>query len=59
MLSTIRAGLAKFHDSKLVDELIEAYVEAKRNYYLETHPESPPGDCVREFLKEESSGLLN
>jgi hypothetical protein len=34
MLSTIRAGLAKFHDSKLVDELIEAYVEAKRNYYL-------------------------
>ena len=26
---------------------------------LETHPESPPGDCVREFLKEEFSGLLN
>src|SRR5271157_1584980 len=34
MLSTVRAGLAKFHDSKLVDELIEAYVEAKRSYYL-------------------------
>jgi hypothetical protein len=34
VLSTIRAGLAKSHDSKLVDELIEAYVEAKRNYYL-------------------------
>jgi len=26
---------------------------------LETHPESPPGDWVREFLKEEFSGLLN
>jgi hypothetical protein len=26
---------------------------------LESHPESPPGDCVREFLKEEFSGLLN
>jgi hypothetical protein len=34
MLSTIRAGLAKFHDPMLVDELIQAYVEAKRNYYL-------------------------
>ena len=34
MLSTIRAGLAKFHDPKLVDELVAAYVEAKRNYYL-------------------------
>ena len=26
---------------------------------LETHPESPPGDWVAEFLREEFSGLLN
>ncbi len=34
MLDTIRQGLAKSHDKKLVDELLEAYVEAKRNFYL-------------------------
>ena len=34
MLDTIRLGLAKTHDKKLVDELLEAYVEAKRNFYL-------------------------
>jgi hypothetical protein len=28
-------------------------------FRLEAHPEIPPGDCVREFLKEELSGLLN
>jgi hypothetical protein len=39
---------------KVIPKLDEAAREK-----LETHPESPPGDCVREFLKEESSGLLN
>ena len=34
MLDTIRQGLARSHDKKLVDELLEAYVEAKRNFYL-------------------------
>lgn len=34
MLDAIRLGLAKTHDKKLVDELLEAYVEAKRNFYL-------------------------
>ncbi|PYT85993.1 MAG: hypothetical protein DMG36_26920 [Acidobacteria bacterium] len=34
MLDTIRQGLAKSHDKKLVDELLEAYVEAKKNFYL-------------------------
>jgi len=33
VLSTIRAGLVSKHDSKLVDELLEAYREAKDNYY--------------------------
>ena len=32
-LSTIRSGLAAAYDAKLVDELLEAYTEAKRNYY--------------------------
>lgn len=34
MLQTVRAGLAGPNNPKLVDELLEAYVEAKRNYYL-------------------------
>jgi hypothetical protein len=34
VLDTIRQGLARSHDKKLVDELLEAYVEAKRNFYL-------------------------
>jgi hypothetical protein len=34
VLDTIRLGLAKTHDKRLVDELLEAYVEAKRNFYL-------------------------
>src|SRR5881296_3677417 len=34
MLIIIASGLAKLNDQKLVSELIEAYVEAKRNYYL-------------------------
>lgn len=34
MIETIRLGLAKSHNSKLVDELLNAYVEAKRNFYL-------------------------
>lgn len=34
MLAAIRAGLVARFDPKLVDELIEAYTEAKRNYYL-------------------------
>jgi hypothetical protein len=32
--STIRAGLAAAYDGTLVDELLQAYSEAKRNYYL-------------------------
>jgi hypothetical protein len=34
MLSTVRAGLGATLDPKLVDELLDAYQEAKRNYYL-------------------------
>jgi hypothetical protein len=34
VLDTVRLDLAKTHDKKLVDELLEAYVEAKRNFYL-------------------------
>ncbi len=34
MLEVIRKGLSGVHDKKLVDELLEAYVEAKRNFYL-------------------------
>lgn len=34
MLEVVRKGLAKVHDTRLVDELLEAYVEAKRNFYL-------------------------
>jgi len=34
VLETVRKGLSSVHDKKLVDELLEAYVEAKRNYYL-------------------------
>lgn len=34
MLEVIRRGLANSLDGKLVDELLEAYVEAKRNFYL-------------------------
>src|SRR6266851_4578175 len=34
MIQVIRSGLAKFYDAKLVDEMIEAYVDTKRNFYL-------------------------
>lgn len=34
MLEVVRKGLSSFHDKRLVDELLEAYVEAKRNFYL-------------------------
>jgi hypothetical protein len=34
VIETIRQELAKSHNKKLVDELLEAYVEAKRNFYL-------------------------
>src|SRR4051812_46534982 len=34
MRATIRAGLAANLDGKLVDELLDAYEEAKRNFYL-------------------------
>lgn len=34
MLETVRQGLSSVHDKRLVDELLEAYIEAKRNYYL-------------------------
>lgn len=34
MLTEVRAGLIVHHDPKLVDELLQAYEEAKRNYYL-------------------------
>ena len=34
MLATVRAGLVNAYDPRLVDELLAAYVEAKRNFYL-------------------------
>jgi hypothetical protein len=34
VIEIVRKGLASVHDKKLVDELLEAYVEAKRNFYL-------------------------
>lgn len=34
MIELVRKGLAKYHDAKLVDALIEAYIETKRNFYL-------------------------
>ena len=34
MIEIVRKGLSTSHNKKLVDELLEAYVEAKRNYYL-------------------------
>ncbi len=34
MLEIVRKGLYGAHDKKLVDELLESYVEAKRNFYL-------------------------
>src|SRR5260370_17029800 len=34
MLEVVRQGLSKSHNKKLVDELLEAYTEAKRNFYL-------------------------
>lgn len=34
MLETIRKCISQKQDAKLVDELLEAYVEAKRNFYL-------------------------
>lgn len=34
MTAVFRAGLATGLDARLVDELIDAYLEAKRNYYL-------------------------
>jgi FkbM family methyltransferase len=39
---------------RLGDRLLAVYRDV-----LEDHPESAPGDCVREFQKEEFSGLLN
>jgi hypothetical protein len=33
-IQIVEQGLANFHDKALVHELIEAYVEAKRNFYL-------------------------
>ena len=34
MIEVVRKGLSASHSPKLVDELLEAYVEAKRNFYL-------------------------
>lgn len=34
MLETVRKGLSKTQSAKLVDELLEAYADAKRNFYL-------------------------
>jgi hypothetical protein len=34
MIEVVRKGLAKFYDSTLVDELIAAYLDTKRNFYL-------------------------
>ena len=37
MINSIRSSLIRRHDSKLVDELLEAYNESKRNYYEGGH----------------------
>jgi hypothetical protein len=37
MISVIRSSLAQHHDPQLVDELLEAYNEAKGNYYEGGH----------------------
>jgi hypothetical protein len=34
VIEAIRQGLARSHNKKLVDELLGAYIEAKRNFYL-------------------------
>lgn len=34
MIDVVRASLSASHDKRLVDEVLEAYVEAKRNVYL-------------------------
>jgi hypothetical protein len=34
MIEVVRKGLSNAFNAKLVDELLEAYVEAKRNFYL-------------------------
>lgn len=34
MLETVRAGLVAAYDPKLVDELLQAYVDTKKNFYL-------------------------
>jgi hypothetical protein len=34
MIEVVRKGLAQFYDPKLVDELIAAYIDAKRSFYL-------------------------
>jgi hypothetical protein len=34
VIEVVRKGLSNHHDKKLVDELLQAYVEAKRNFYL-------------------------
>ncbi len=34
MIEVVRKGFSSVHNKKLVDELLEAYIEAKRNSYL-------------------------
>lgn len=34
MIEEVRKGLAQFYESRLVDELIQAHVDTKRNFYL-------------------------
>ncbi len=34
MIQVVRKGLAQFYEPKLVDELIQAYLDTKRNFYL-------------------------
>src|SRR5216683_6833143 len=34
MIDVVRKGLAQFYDPKLVDELLAAYIDTKRNFYL-------------------------
>jgi len=46
------------HDAELGRERAGCWAARHRNT-LESHPESPPGDRVPEFLKEEFSGLFN
>jgi PAS domain S-box-containing protein len=59
--STLRAITDSAHEAILLMDPLGhvSFWNPAAERVLETHPESPPGDWVREFLKEEFSGLLN